>query len=409
MFSLPMIFAAGLLSFASPCILPMIPVYLATLAGGATSPGASSRRVLSMAIAFASGLSLVFVALGALAASVAGVLMAYRPWLIGASILMMLLFGLRAWGLFRSSVLDAEARPLLARFAVGGSLLSAFVFGAAFALGWSPCIGPLLASLLTYSATHADSPWQSAGYLGVYAAGFSAPLLIFAALAARATSIVRKLNRLIPTFERVTGTALIVVAGVLMYTEFVPSLPSSEPLAQATSSSASVAPSAVIALPASASAPLAQAAPAPTACSPHGEQGAACVFEHDEAPSSELSPSPSLAGPHVLEFVSGTCPACERMRPVTENVRRACGQHEVPMVAVDVGEGHGRALALRHAVRGTPTFVFLDSNGEELSRLVGETDAGKFIDTIDDAFGITCQLGEPRHGSRPATARESAG
>lgn len=261
----------------------MIPVYLATLAGGAISPAASPRRVLGMAIAFASGLSLVFVALGTLAASIGDVLMAYRPWLVGASILMMLLFGLRALGIPRVSVFDAEARPLLTRVRAGGSLLSAFMFGAAFALGWSPCIGPLLASLLTYAATHADSPWQSAGDLGVYAAGFSAPLLILAALAARATSIVRKLNRPIPTFASGTGTAMIVIAGVLAYTEFAPSLPSAEPLAQGTP-------------------------PPATACAPRGEEGAMCALELEEVPSSEPSSSTSPAGPHVLEFVSALVP-----------------------------------------------------------------------------------------------------
>lgn len=385
MFSLPMIFAAGLLSFSSPCVLPMIPVYLATLAGGALAPNASPRRVFGMAVAFASGLSIVFVVLGAMAASLGEVLQAQRPWLVGASSLMMLLFGLRALRVLRVSVLDSDARPLLTRVRAGGGFLSSFVFGAAFAIGWSPCIGPLLASILTYAATHTESSWQSAGYLAVYAAGFSVPLLVLAALAARATSIVRSLNRLLPTFERVTGAAMILVAGAIAFAEFAPAESAGE-------------------LGAPAQEPLAES------CASAGEEGATCSFEDGDSSSAGLAPAPAPAaqGPHVLEFVSGTCPSCERMRPVVETVLRACENHALPLIAVNVSEGNGRALATRHAVRGTPTFVFLGSDGEEISRLVGETDASRFIDTIDRAFGITCQNGESHHGSRHLEGQESA-
>ena len=179
------IFGAGVLTFASPCVLPLIPAYLAAMTGGPMQ-GAPTSRLVARAAAFSGGLALVFVSLGALASSVGASLLEHRTALLAISGALMVAFGLRALGVLRIRAMDVDARPALHRLGAASSLAGAFVFGAAFALGWSPCIGPVLATVLTFAATHADTPWKGGAYLLVYAAGISAPLLGVAFGASRA-------------------------------------------------------------------------------------------------------------------------------------------------------------------------------------------------------------------------------
>jgi cytochrome c-type biogenesis protein len=385
-FSLPVIYAAGLLSFASPCVLPLIPVYLGTLAGGASPSGTKSRRVVGMAVAFAAGISGVFVALGAFAATVGVALEPYRAWLLGIGAVLLLVFGLRALGVVRFAVLDRDVRPLLARVGAGGSFIAAFALGAGFALGWSPCVGPLLASLLTYAATQANSSWQGAGYLAVYAAGFSTPLIAFALIATRLAGLVRQLTPFLSVFERVTGAALVAFA---IFTGY-------DAVSQATTPKREdhVAPS-----------PRAHAES--VACEASGA-GAACKIDGPaEAP--PLFSQSSIAGRHMLEFVSHHCPACERMRPVLERVQAACAALDTPLVTVDVGTVNGRATALHHAVRGTPTFVFVGADGKELDRVIGETKMEHLIKRIQTAFGLQCRLDDEHQGEGDVQRRKVAG
>ena len=366
--SLPAIFGAGLLTFASPCVLPLMPVYLATIAGGAIG-GAPRARTLLLASSFTAGLSLVFVLLGALASTLGAVLVSYRLELTLVSAALMLLFGLRGLGLLRIRALDVEARPALHRIGAVTSAAGAFAFGAAFALGWSPCIGPVLASVLTYAATQADTPWRGALYLAIYAAGLSVPLLLLAALAARASALIGRSRRAIPLLEKVTGGALI---GVALYTLL--SL-RAEPL------EATIA-----------DAPLADTAN--VACALEGDSDTSHLCALPAAPSAadpvqQVRPD-VVDGAHMLEFTSQECPVCRRMRPVLDRLASACSELEQRIVKVDVTTARGRALAARHGIRGTPTFVLFDEAGSEVTRLLGERSKEEVALAVERAFGLSC-------------------
>jgi cytochrome c-type biogenesis protein len=376
-FSFPVLFAAGVVSFASPCVLPMMPLYLGTLASGNVGPEASTRRTLAVAVAFAAGLSTVFVALGAFAGPLGAALVGHRPWFLGASGLLLLFFGLRSLGVLHFATLDQDARPLLTRVKLGGGIVAAYVFGAAFALGWSPCIGPVLASVLTFAAADTHSAGESAGYLAIYAAGFSTPLLLLAALASRATKLVRSVGRYTPIVERVTGAAMVLGAIVALYGSYEGWAATRGPAAATVDAGASRASSTAIA-----------AASAETSCAEATGPGTVCGFQADEgAPAAASAPVPK--GRRVVEIMARHCPACE---PVLAEVDAACARTGAAVTPVDVGTPSGRALATRFAVRGTPTFLFLDDDGHEMARLIGETDARRFVDTVEGAYGLTCRL-----------------
>jgi cytochrome c-type biogenesis protein len=359
-FSIIAIFGAGLLTFASPCVLPLMPIYLATIAGSSLEH-AQPRRTLVVAAAFSLGLASVFVLLGALASSVGGLLVAHRTAITLVSGLLMAVFGLRGLGLLRSRALERDARPALTRIRTASSLSGAFLFGAAFALGWSPCIGPVLASVLSYAAAHAGSPLHGAVYLAVYAAGLALPLLLLAGVAARATSWIKRARGLVPVLEKLTGAALLAIG---LWT-LGGALDMSSPFAEAPPSAA------------------------------------ACDIDHSAGHTCALPGAPRVAGTaaaavvHVegaqmLEFTSQECPVCRRMRPVVDKLVTACSELGTRTVRIDVTTASGRALAEQHGVRGTPTFVLVDEDGVEKARLLGENTAEDVAAAVERAFGISC-------------------
>lgn len=162
----------GLLSFFSPCILPLVPVYLAVLSGEAEN--AERRRVFIRALFFVFGFSSVFVLLGLSASALGGLLLGYRPVLEKAGALIVILLGLHQTGLlhlvplYRTRRLTAPARD--------GSIPAALVIGMIFALGWTPCVGPVLASILTLAGS-SETVAQGAVLLAAYSLGLAVPFL----------------------------------------------------------------------------------------------------------------------------------------------------------------------------------------------------------------------------------------
>lgn len=199
--SLTVAFLAGLVSFLSPCVLPLVPSYLGVL-GGAKAPW-------SRALGFIAGFGLVFIALGATASSV-GALLAPQKVLLGQiSGALIVFFGLVMLGVVRFPWLMRDTRALADAGGYGPVAL-----GAAFAFGWSPCLGPALGSILGLAASSA-SLGQGVTLLAVYTLGLAVPFLLAALLWNRLN--LRRLNRFSGVFERVGG-AILVAVGILMLT-----------------------------------------------------------------------------------------------------------------------------------------------------------------------------------------------
>lgn len=171
-------FVAGALSISSPCVLPLVPLYVAHLAGVGPDGAPPRRRIVILhALAFVSGFGLLFVLLGVSLGALGGLFQLYRPWLIQAGGVFMVLMGLQLIGILRLSFLGREHR-----LAPAGSdtrrkrPMSSFLVGVSFAAGWTPCVGPVLGAVLTRAVGAAD-PLRSGMLLGAYAAGLAVPFL----------------------------------------------------------------------------------------------------------------------------------------------------------------------------------------------------------------------------------------
>ncbi len=209
-------FLAGLLSFLSPCVLPLVPSYLSFITGmsGVGEIGARRHLALLHALLFVIGFSLIFVALGATATELGRLLVTYQHWLERLGGVLVLLFGLYTLGVFRIAFLSREARVQLADKPLGylGSVLTGMAFGA----GWTPCLGPILGSILLYASTRADLG-LGLRLLGAYSLGLALPFLVAAWALEAFLRWFQRFRRYIGWVERVAG-ALLVVVGVLMLT-----------------------------------------------------------------------------------------------------------------------------------------------------------------------------------------------
>ena len=177
-------FLAGLLSFVSPCVLPIVPPYLAYLAGisfqelsGDEVPAATRRRIVFASFAFVLGFTTVFVALGATASLIGQTIAQYFGILSVIAGVLILIMGLHFLGVFRIGLLYQEARVNIEKKPAG--LIGSYVMGLAFAFGWTPCVGPVLAAIL-FVAGSEDTALRGAGLLAVYSLGIGIPFILAA-------------------------------------------------------------------------------------------------------------------------------------------------------------------------------------------------------------------------------------
>lgn len=219
--TLPIIAFAGLLSFLSPCVLPLVPPYLAYLAGTSVSElsarenvdGTLRRRVMLAALFFVLGFSTVFVALGAGASLIGAILRAYAHVLAQVAGVAIILMGLHFLGIFRLAFLAREARVEVEKPAgLGG----AYVMGLAFAFGWTPCIGPVLAGVLAVAGSEA-TVWRGAGLLAVYSVGLGVPFLLAACAMGPFLKFLKRFRANLGMIEKGMGV-LLILTGILFLT-----------------------------------------------------------------------------------------------------------------------------------------------------------------------------------------------
>ncbi len=210
-------FVAGLLSFLSPCVLPLIPSYVSFLTGMSVDDAAVQRRTaLAHAGFFVLGFSLIFLTLGATATALGRLFQYYQEWIARVGGVIIALLGLYLLGVFRLGFLAREARVQFRNKPVG--FLGSVVVGAAFGAGWTPCIGPILAGILGLAATR-DSVAEGMWLLGAYSAGLAVPFLIAAAAVDRFLAWFKRFRGYIVWVERIAG-ALLVVLGLLLATGY---------------------------------------------------------------------------------------------------------------------------------------------------------------------------------------------
>lgn len=212
---------AGLLSFFSPCILPLIPAYFTFITGLSLDELTEARstgvraRVIMATVSYVLGFSLVFILMGASASLVGGAIFKYRDWIRIIGGVAIILFGIHMTGLFRFRALEFERRLQMRKKPL--HFLGTFVVGMAFGAGWSPCIGPLLGSILIVAGNQ-DTIAQGIGLLSVYAAGLAIPFLLLSIFVDSLLTLIKKVSWSI-RYINVTAGVLLLILGLLLVTD----------------------------------------------------------------------------------------------------------------------------------------------------------------------------------------------
>lgn len=213
--SLTLAFTAGLLSFLSPCVLPLIPSYVTFITGlGLDDVSRSRRTALTHGVLFVFGFTLIFLAFGATATVLGRLLFSQRVWITRAGGVLLIVFGLYLAGLLRIGAFDRERRMHLADKPVG--YLGTVLVGVAFGAGWTPCLGPVLGGILAYTSSVADLQ-RGLLLLLCYSLGLGVPFLVSALFVDRFLDWFRTVRVHLGRINRIAG-ALLIIVGVLMLT-----------------------------------------------------------------------------------------------------------------------------------------------------------------------------------------------
>jgi cytochrome c-type biogenesis protein len=215
-------FVAGLISFLSPCVLPLVPGYVSLISGVGVEElkqqeGKIFRKVMLNSAAFIVGFSIVFIALGAISTEVGQLLARYKSLLAQVAGVVIILFGLHLTGIFKIKALYTDAR--LHSVKGGSTAWGAFVIGFAFAFGWTPCVGPILAVILGFAAAQ-DSVFKGILLLAVYSLGLAVPFLITSLGIERFLKFYTRFRSHMHALEVASGALLIALGGLLVFGRF---------------------------------------------------------------------------------------------------------------------------------------------------------------------------------------------
>ena len=215
-------FLAGLVSFLSPCVLPLVPGYVSLISGAGveqlkTQESQLLRKVMLNSVAFILGFSVVFITLGAVATEVSQMLSRYRSTLAQIAGVVIILFGLHLTGVFKIKALYTDAR--LHSVKGGSTAWGAFVIGFAFAFGWTPCVGPVLTVILTFAAAQ-DSITKGVMLLAIYSMGLAVPFLLTALGVERFLKFYSRFRVHMHAIEVASGALLVVLGALLVLGRF---------------------------------------------------------------------------------------------------------------------------------------------------------------------------------------------
>lgn len=216
------VFVAGLLSFLSPCVLPLVPGYVSLISGASVDELQSADRKLGRAVLvnslmFILGFSVVFIALGAVATGIGQFMNMYRRQLMEVAGVVIIIFGLHLIGVFQIKALLADKR--LHEVKGSGTAVGAFLIGFAFAFGWTPCIGPILAGVLAIASSQ-DTVVKGVLLLAVYSAGLAVPFLLTSLGVERFLAFYSRFRRHLHTVEVVSGVFLVAVGALILTRHF---------------------------------------------------------------------------------------------------------------------------------------------------------------------------------------------
>jgi cytochrome c-type biogenesis protein len=209
-----MVFIEGILTFISPCILPMLPIYFIYLAGSAIEEEKYKRTLIINSISFVLGITVIFTALGATATALGGLLNNNIDLFRKISGVIIIIFGLYFLGIIKINLFDSEKK--INKKVEGKSILAAFLLGVIFAFGWSPCVGPFLASVLLMSA-NSETLTEGMTLLIIYSLGLGLPFILTAILFDHLKGFINKIKEKQNIIKIISGIILIIM-GILFLT-----------------------------------------------------------------------------------------------------------------------------------------------------------------------------------------------
>lgn len=220
-------FFAGIITFLAPCTLPLVPGYIGFISGVSkdelddpAKAAAARKKIIINGIFFTVGFSIVFIVFGTLAGLLGQELVPYRIWLTRIGGVMVILFGLFLLGVFNLPFLQKERKLSVPGFIKVGKPSSSLALGSAFAFGWTPCVGPILGSILLLAST-STTALQGALLLAVFSAGLAIPFLLVAIGFSKATSYITKISKYLRWMSIVSGAFLIILGILLVTNNFV--------------------------------------------------------------------------------------------------------------------------------------------------------------------------------------------
>jgi len=219
LFTVIIALAAGVLSFLSPCVFPLIPAYVSHLTGSVVYQNkieVDRRKLLSNSFSFIVGFSLVFIAMGASASMVGQLFAEHRDLVQKLSGLLIIVFGMQMIGWLNLRFLDMNKTWESGRLHLAGGTLKSLLTGLAFGAGWTPCVGLALSSILLM-ASSSDTLWSGILMLTVYSAGLGIPFLLISFALTYSMGILKKINRFVPLLSKVNGWIFIAM-GLLLFT-----------------------------------------------------------------------------------------------------------------------------------------------------------------------------------------------
>ncbi len=219
--SIPIAFGAGMVSFLSPCVLPLVPVYLSYITGfsvDALNQGeVSMKKVLVETLLFVVGFSLVFVAFGASASAMGGWLNTHAHIIVRVLGALVVIMGISLCGLFKPAFLQRVYQVPMPK--TKGRLVGSLLLGVVFAFGWSPCVGPILAGILAYASTQAGAQ-KGVALLAAYSAGLAVPFFVTALVFNRAVVLIRGFQKYTKAIQTISGLVLIALGVVMVAGRF---------------------------------------------------------------------------------------------------------------------------------------------------------------------------------------------
>lgn len=207
-------FVGGLTSFFAPCVVPLLPTYVAYIFGVGVKDKA---KIIEASIFYLLGFSLIFVFLGAFSAGIGALLRSFDFWFIRLGGIILILFGLETLGLFYIPFPAFVSRPTVPGFARSITAVRSFFLGVVFSLVWTPCIGAVLGSILLLAGSTRDAV-SGAFLLFIYSLGISLPFLIVAIIISRSKLVLSRLKQLTPVISKIAGILLIIM-GILLLTD----------------------------------------------------------------------------------------------------------------------------------------------------------------------------------------------